>query len=55
MIFFLTLLTERVAPYIVRDVTISLNRVFELNGRLLNIVQPQVHMAQRLRYRVGIG
>ena len=45
----------RVAPYIVRDVTGSLNIVFKLNGRLLNTVEPQVHMAQRLRYRVGIG
>ena len=45
----------RVAPYIVRDVILSLNRVFKLNGRLLNTVEPQVHMAQRLRYRVGIG
>ena len=33
----------RVAPYIVRDVILSLNRVFELNGRLLNNVEPPAH------------
>ena len=44
----------RVAPYIVRDVTISLNRVFELNGRLLNTVQPQVHRI-RILWQVFSG
>ena len=33
----------RVAPYIVRDVILSLNREFKLTGRVLNIVELQAH------------
>ena len=45
----------RVAPYIVYAISVSHNREFKLNGRLLNTVEPQAHMAQVLADLTGIG